>query len=85
MKSLINKKAVKEFALECAKGRFHKFTRVSSDFLIGIENAVKQAIRLRVEGQPSVGKTLMGLILCLGFYSCQPAFGGITARAFAIE
>ena len=58
MKSLLNKKKVKEFALECAKGRYHKFTRISSEFLISIENVVKTTIRFKVENAPSVGKTL---------------------------
>jgi rare lipoprotein A len=74
MKSLLNKKACKEFALECAKCRFHKFTRVSERFLVSVESIVKATIRFKVENHPSVGKTLMGLILCLGLYSCQPAF-----------
>jgi len=34
---LINKKHVKEFALEMAKSRSHKFTRVGGDFLLQCE------------------------------------------------
>ncbi len=42
---LINRKKVKEFALEMAKGRAHKFTRVGSDFLIRCEANLKEFIR----------------------------------------
>lgn len=58
MKSLINKKACKEFSLECARSRFHKFTRVSKEFLESIEFTVMQTIRAKVAGMPSKGKTL---------------------------
>lgn len=81
MKSLLNKKAVKEFALECAKGRFHKFTRVSERFLISVEAIVKGTIDFKVKNMPSVGKTLMAIFLCFGLYSCQPAFALTEAEA----
>ena len=58
MKSLINRKACKEFSLECAKSRYHKFTRVSKEFLESIEFNVMQTIRQKVTGSPSKGKTL---------------------------
>ena len=58
MKSLLNKKACKEFALECAKGKFHKFTRVSRDFLDQTEYLLKQQIREYVTNLPSKGKTI---------------------------
>jgi len=72
MKSLINKKACKEFALECAKGRFHKFTRCSKNFLERMEMCLKTTIRLDIQSMPSKGKTLLGFILCLGL--CSQAF-----------
>ena len=38
---LINRRKVKEFALEMAKHRAHKFTRVGSKFLIKCEANLK--------------------------------------------
>jgi len=58
MKSLLNRSACKQFALECAKNRFHKFTRVSKEFLESIEFNVMATIRQKVAGMPSKGKTL---------------------------
>jgi hypothetical protein len=58
MKSLLCRKAVKEFALECAKGRYHKFTRVSKEFIESVEFNVMSVIRQKVAGMPSKGKTL---------------------------
>jgi hypothetical protein len=50
---------VKKFALEYAKAnRAQKFTRVSEDFLVAIEAAVKTAVQSRVNQHPSKGKTL---------------------------
>ena len=58
MKSLLNRKAVKEMALECAKHRARKFTRVGKDFLDSVEAVVRSTIRFKVENHPSVGVTL---------------------------
>ncbi len=55
---LINKKKVKEFALEMAKGRAHKFTRVGGDFLLKCEGHLKAFIREQVHRLPSKGKTI---------------------------
>lgn len=55
---LINKKKVKEFALEMAKGRTHKFTRVGGDFLLKCEGHLKQFVRDQVHRLPSKGKTI---------------------------
>ena len=55
---LINKKHVKEFALEMAKGRTHKFTRVGGDFLLQCEGRLKDFIRAKVSQLPSKGKTI---------------------------
>jgi hypothetical protein len=55
---LINKKHVKEFALEMAKGRAHKFTRVGGDFLLQCEGRLKDFIRSHVRALPSKGKTI---------------------------
>jgi hypothetical protein len=55
----INRSKCKKFALEFAKAnRAQKFTRVSEDFLISCEAALKQHIQFRVKSHPSVGKTL---------------------------
>ena len=55
---LINKKAVKEFALLIAKNRSHKFTRVGGDFCIKCEANLKEFIRNHVTRLPSKGKTI---------------------------
>jgi len=49
---------VKEFALEMAKGRSHKFTRVGRDFYIKCEANLKTFIRAQVHSLPSKGKTI---------------------------
>ena len=55
---LISKKHVKAFALEMAKARAHKFSRVSADFYVHCEVALKEYIRGQVHRLPSVGKTI---------------------------
>jgi hypothetical protein len=55
---LINRKHVKEFTLEMAKGRAHKFTRVGGEFLLKCEANLKEFIRGQVQRHPSVGKTI---------------------------
>ena len=55
---LINRKKVKEFALEMAKGRSHKFTRVGGNFLLLSEGHLKEFIRQYVHRLPSKGKTI---------------------------
>ncbi len=55
---LINKKHVKEFALEMAKDRAHKFTRVGGEFLLKCEGRLKEFIRTYVRSLPSKGKTI---------------------------
>ena len=55
---LINREKVKEFALEMAKHRAHKFTRVGSAFLIKCEANLKEFIRKQVHSLPSKGKTI---------------------------
>ena len=56
---LINKKHVKMFALEMAKDRTHKFTRVGNDFLMKCEGNMKEFIRSYVRQLPSKGKTIL--------------------------
>ncbi len=55
---LINQTKVKQFALEMAKGRAHKFTRVGGDFLAKCEGQLKAFIRQQVHSLPSKGKTI---------------------------
>jgi hypothetical protein len=56
---LINRKHVKEFALEMAKGRAHKFTRVGGGFFLKCEANLKEYIRNQVQHLPSKGKTIL--------------------------
>jgi hypothetical protein len=58
MVRLISRKHVREFALEMAKHRAHKFTRVGGDFFLKCEGQLKAFIRSEVQRHPSVGKTL---------------------------
>ena len=55
---LLNKKHVKEFALEMAKDRAHRFTRVGGEFLLKCEGRLKDYIRTYVRQLPSKGKTI---------------------------
>ena len=55
---LINRKKVKEFTLQMAKNRTHKFTRVGGDFFIQCEGNLKEFIRNCVQRLPSKGKTI---------------------------
>jgi hypothetical protein len=55
---MINRRKVKEFALEMAKSRAHKFTRVGGEFYIKCEANLKTFIRGQVQRHPSVGKTI---------------------------
>jgi len=55
---LINRTRVKQFALQMAKCRAHKFIRVGSGFLIKCEANLKTFIRNSVHSLPSKGKTI---------------------------
>jgi hypothetical protein len=55
---LLNRKQVKEFALETAKSRAHKFTRVGSEFYVTCEAYLKTYIRSHIQRHPSKGKTI---------------------------
>jgi hypothetical protein len=55
---MINRRKVKLFALEMAKSRAHKFTRVSKEFIDRCEAQLKNYIRDQVHRHPSVGKTI---------------------------
>lgn len=51
----------KKYALESAKVNrpTNNFTRVSHEFLVSCENALRQIIDSKVKSHPSKGKTLM--------------------------
>ena len=55
---LINRKKVREYALEMAKHRAHKFTRVGREFLVKCEADLRTFIRNSVHSLPSKGKTI---------------------------
>jgi hypothetical protein len=55
---MINRRKVRQFALEMAKSRAHKFTRVGSEFYDRCEVNLKEFIRNQVQRHPSVGKTI---------------------------
>jgi len=56
---LINRRQVRQFALESARVRAHRFTRVSSEFLFTCEAHLKQFVLAYVRRLPSKGKTIM--------------------------
>ena len=58
MSSLLNKRQVKQFTLDTAKSRAHKFTRVGSRFYDLCEANLKTFIRQYVQRLPSKGKTI---------------------------
>jgi hypothetical protein len=55
---MLNQRKVKLFALEMAKTRAHKFTRVGKEFYDRCEAQLKNYIRAEVHRHPSVGKTI---------------------------
>ena len=55
---LLNRKNVREFALEMAKHLAHKFTRVGGDFFLKCEGQLKAFTRSEVQRHPFVGKTI---------------------------
>jgi hypothetical protein len=55
---MVNRRKVKLFALEMARQRSHKFTRVGTEFYDKCEASLKQFIRDQVHRHPSVGKTI---------------------------
>lgn len=58
MRMLVNKQAVKRFALDASAVRHHKFTRVSDEFVVRMEGIVRKSIKEHVHRLPSVGKTI---------------------------
>jgi hypothetical protein len=73
MNTLINKRAVKRFALDASQTRHHKFTRVSEDFFARIEGMVRKSIKEHVHRLPSVGKTIrciMPVVIVVSLTGC---------------
>ena len=57
---LINRRKVKEFALEMAKHRAHKFTRVGSELLHQVRSEPQDVhSQSYVHSLPSKGKTIL--------------------------
>ena len=56
---LIKRRQVRQFSLESAKVRAHRFTRVSGKFLFTCEAHLKEFIRAYVRRLPSKGKTIV--------------------------
>lgn len=84
MNTLINKRAVKRFALDASQTRQHKFTRVSDDFFARIEGIVRKSIKQHVHRLPSVGKTIrciLPVIAVIGLTGCKsgPDMGPVGA------
>ena len=57
--SLINKRRVKAFAMEAAKVRAHKFTRVGAAFYVTCDANLRLFIRGYIHRLPSKGKTIL--------------------------
>lgn len=55
---VLNKKAVRRLALDLAKRRTHKFTRVSEEFIDRIDSSVKLLVLREIESLPSKGRTI---------------------------
>lgn len=55
---MINKRLVRSFALNVAKERHHKFSRVGAGFYLLCEANLKAFIRGQVMRLPSKGKTI---------------------------
>lgn len=62
MSNIINKSAVRNYALDVLKAErpalAEKFTRVGSEFFDAVEAAARAAVRNRIAAHNSTGKTL---------------------------
>jgi hypothetical protein len=59
MHMLLNRRQVKLYALERARHRAHKFTRVGKDFYVKCEAQLRQFIQSYIHRLPSKGKTIL--------------------------
>jgi hypothetical protein len=58
MRLLIRKADVRRFALEKAKLRHHKFTRISKEFIENCDAQLRVFIEVHINSLPSKGKTI---------------------------
>ena len=58
MNTLINKRAVKRYAMKVAADRHHRFSRVGEEFYDKIEGLLRHYIRDHVHRLPSSGRTI---------------------------
>ena len=59
MLTLINRRQVKQYALERARSRAHKFTRVGSAFYVKCEAHLREFIQNYIHRLLSKGKTIL--------------------------
>ena len=59
MATLLNRRQVKLYALERARHRAHKFTRVGGDFYVKCEAHLREFIGNYIHRLPSKGKTIL--------------------------
>jgi len=59
MHTLLNRRQVKLYALERARLRSHKFTRVGNHFYVKCEARLRQLIQNYIHSLPSKGKTIL--------------------------
>jgi hypothetical protein len=59
MHTLLNRRQVKLYALEQARHRAHRFTRVGKDFYVKCEAHLRQFIGQYIDRLPSKGKTII--------------------------
>ena len=59
MNRLLNRSRVKQFALDAAKSRAHKFTWVGGAFLDKCEANLRTFIHKYIQRLPSKGKTIL--------------------------
>jgi hypothetical protein len=59
MHTLLNRRQVKQYALEQARFRAHKFTRVGADFFVKCETRLRHFIQDYIHRLPSKGKTIL--------------------------
>ncbi len=59
MRTLLNRRQVKLYALDQARHRAHKFTRVGKDFYVKCEAQLREFIVRYIHRLPSKGKTIL--------------------------
>jgi hypothetical protein len=59
MHTLLNRRQVRQYTLEQARSRAHKFSRVGKEFYAKCETHLREFIRNYVHRLPSKGKTIL--------------------------